>query len=101
MVDHIHFPKRVAPLFPAEKIRKVRRKKDNQQSDAFKEKLEKEKKTSDDQDEDGHEPDQSKKRAVVAGGPGRVDSDPGHEPSKNSRSADEKAPTEKIIDVHA
>ena len=37
MVDHIHLPRRVGPLFPAEKIKKVKRRKEKQQDSAFKE----------------------------------------------------------------
>ena len=100
MVDHIHFPKRVAPLFPTEKIKKVRRRKDKQQDAGFRENLEKEKKNSEDEDEDSYEPDQARKKATAAGNPIRGGSEKEHASSKKKGSAGEPL-SEKRIDVHA
>jgi hypothetical protein len=100
MVDHIQMPKGVAPLFPTAKIKKVRRRKDRQQDAGFKENLEKEKKNAEDEEEDSHEPDQTRKQAAVSGSPVRAGSEKEASSSKNKRSADDRS-SEKRIDVHA
>lgn len=100
MVDHIHFPKSVTPLFPTEKIKKVRRRKDKQQESGFKENLEKEKKNSEDPDEDSYEPDQKRKPATVAGTPDQIGPDKTR-PSSIKKNTDDDRVSEKRIDVHA
>lgn len=100
MVDHIHFPKRVAPLFPTEKIKKVRRRKDKKQDAGFKENLEKEKKTPDEEDEDGYEPDQGRRQHHAGGITNRIGSEKEPASSKEKGSADDPA-SDKRIDVHA
>ena len=100
MVDHIHFPKGVTPLFPTEKIKKVRRRKDKQQDSGFKENLEKEKKNPADQDEDSYEPNQNRKQATVAGDSNQIESDKMPPSSKIKKSAENRVPARRV-DVHA
>ena len=100
MVDHIHFPKGVTPLFPTEKIKKVRRRKDKQQDSGFKENLEKEKKNSSDQDEDSNVPDQNRKQAAITGKSNQIESDKMPPSSKKKKSV-ENWVSDRRIDVHA
>ena len=100
MVDHIHFSKGVTPLFPTEKIKKVRRRKDKQQESGFKENLEKEKKNSEDQDEDSYESGQNRKKASAAGASNQIG--PGKTPSSSKKKkSDKDLVSERKIDVHA
>lgn len=101
MVDHIHFPKSVAPLFPTEQIKKVRRRKDPQQDAGFKENLDKEKKDTDDQDDDdSYEPSPGRKKAVAVKPQKTADSDKRSTKVKEKLSRD-GGESEKRIDVHA
>ena len=100
MVDQIHFPKRVGPLFPTEKIKKVRRRKDRQQDAGFKENLEKEKKNPEEGDENGDEPDYSRKRSATVriSDRDRSDNSPA---SPGKRKTSGESALEKRVDVHA
>jgi len=100
MVDHIHFPKSVAPLFPTEKIKKIRRRKDKQQEAAFRESLEKEKKNSDEPDEeDKNESGVEGKRAAAVRR--RKTSDSNQLPADNENGGPQEVlEPEKRIDVH-
>jgi hypothetical protein len=100
MVDHIHFPKRVGPLFPTERVKKVRRRKDRQQDAGFKENLDKEKKNPEDGDENAEEPGHSRSRADSARIADRNVSGDTPAASGEKKTAGETAP-EKRIDVHA
>lgn len=99
MVDHIHFPKSVAPLFPTEQIKKVRRRKDPQQDAGFKENLDKEKKDTEEQDEDdSYEPSPGRKKAAAVKPEKAADTHRRLTKEKPRRDAVE---SEKRIDVHA
>ena len=100
MVDHIHFPKSVAPLYPTERIKKVKRRKDRQQESGFKENLEKEKKNSEDLDEDTYEPDQNRKQITDTGTSTQNGTARKSASSKKKKSSDDPVP-ERKIDVHA
>ena len=100
MVDHIHFPKSVAPLYPTERIKKVKRRKDRQQESGFKENLEKEKKNSEDSDEDTYEPDQNRNQIADAGASNQIGKARASASSKKKKSGEDPVSKRKI-DVHA
>lgn len=101
MVDHIHFPKSVAPLFPTEKIKKVRRRKDQQQDAGFKDNLEKEKKDGEDQDEDdNYEPSPERKKAAAVKSK-KWAASPGRSAKEKKKPLTNDAESEKRIDIHA
>jgi hypothetical protein len=100
MVDHIHFPKRVGPLFPTARIKKVKRRKDRQQDAGFKENLEKEKKESEAEDENEEAPDFNRSRTAVPRRPGR-DVSEATPASTGEKKTSAETETEKRIDVHA
>jgi hypothetical protein len=100
MVDHIHFPKRVGPLFPTERIKKVKRRKDRKQDAGFKEDLEKEKQQSESEDENEEGSDTRRKRAAADRMPGR-DGSEGTPASTRKKKTSAETAAEKRIDVHA
>ena len=100
MVDHIHLPKRVGPLFPTEKIKKVKRRKDKQQDSAFRENLEKEKKNSEGrEDQDSYGSAQPSRQAGSSCGSKAPDPAPNAETDEEGKGR-EIPESEKRIDVH-
>lgn len=102
MVDHIHLPKRLAPLFPAERIKKVRRRKDKQQDPGFKDNLEKEKKeeTEEPEADDSYQPSPERKKAAAVRSKRRSDRAAAASDEQKKPLA-EDTESEKRIDVHA
>lgn len=57
MVDQIHFPRSLSPLLPTDRVKKVRRRRDEHRDPGFKKHLDQEKKDSETaEDEDSYVP---------------------------------------------
>ena len=101
MVDHIHFPRSISPLFQTGKVKKVERRKDKREESGFKESLDQEKKSGEaSEDEDGYTPDEQEDGAEQAAERRKADGPPIPDEAPPDLQGEDRTFGRKI-DVHA